>query len=72
LIPPLLEIAQLDQDPVELRAGLERRLKREYHNLVTDLRAADDHDLASEILAEAIQSFPQDPELQKLLLPASD
>jgi hypothetical protein len=72
LIPPLLELAQLKQDPKELRSALEARLKQQYRELVSDLRASENDELAAEILAEAIESFPLDRQLQELRLPTSD
>ena len=66
LIPGVLEIARIDQPPAKFSQQADRWLRREYANLVQDMREADRHALADELLKEALSDFPGDAELSKL------
>lgn len=64
LMPPLFELAQIEQTPEELKANLKTRLESDLVSLIEDVRADDDDQLADLILEEAIQ---MDPTLENLL-----
>jgi hypothetical protein len=66
LLPPLFEIAQAPQSAAELQARLESRLQADYAALIDDLRDSDRDALASEILAEALQDYPENQTLRNL------
>jgi hypothetical protein len=66
LMPSLLELAQRKQSPGQLQTAIDQRLKRNYRSLVRDMQAADRGQLARQLLAEARQDFPDDPELARL------
>jgi hypothetical protein len=72
LMPPLFEIAQIEQTPSELQASLQARLKRDLGELVVDLRSAERNELADQILDEAIQEYPDHEPLRKLRDSKSD
>jgi len=66
LMPPLLELAQFDRTPAELAATVDASLRREYGELVRDMQAANRDALAQELLREALQDYPDDPQLNRL------
>lgn len=66
VIPPLFEIAQLEQTPSELEAALNARLKKDLALLIQDLRSAGRNELADQILAEALRDYPGEENLLRL------
>src|SRR6056297_1818481 len=66
LMPPIFELAQQGDSAAQLQQRIDRRLQREYRELILDMRAADRSTLADQLLTEALQDYPQDPSLQKL------
>lgn len=72
LLPPLFEIAQIEQTPSELQANLQARLRKDFATLVRDLRSTQRDQLAELILDEAIADFPDDENLVKLRAPNAD
>lgn len=74
LLPPLFEIAQSEPSAAELQNQLNSRLQQDYAGLIQDLRDSDRGGLADEILAEALQDYPDSKLLRNLQSsdPASD
>ena len=66
LLPPLFEIAQVPQSAVELQARLESRLQADYAALIEDLRESNRNALADDILAEALEDYPENQTLRNL------
>lgn len=72
LMPPIFEIAQIEQTPSDLQAQVEARLKSDLALLIQDLRSAGRTELADQILAEALQDYPSDENLLKLRSSTTD
>ncbi|MGI9473148.1 MAG: hypothetical protein ACR2NZ_16520 [Rubripirellula sp.] len=67
LLPSIFELAQLDpHSPQQLQDSIDEYLRREYALLIEDMRSADRDDLADQLLAEALQDYPDDPGLVQL------
>ena len=68
LMPQLFELAQVDQTPPQLQQRIDDLLRAQYRSLILDMQAADRPELAQQLMAEAIQDYPQDAELKNLRL----
>ena len=69
MIPELLQLARNlpgDDNAAKLSAEMDRWLISQYVGLVDDLRAADRHLLAGEMLTEALSDYPDSQELAQL------
>ena len=66
LLPPLFEIAQSQQPAADLQIQLDARLQQDYLGLIRDLRDNGRDQLADQILAEALQDYPDNEALRNL------
>ena len=60
LMPALFEQAQRHQSPSELQEAIDRYLRREYRELILEMRAAGRDELADQLLLEAKEDYPDD------------
>ncbi|TWT82403.1 hypothetical protein CA13_38660 [Planctomycetes bacterium CA13] len=66
LMPPLFELAQLEQSTEAMTEKINQSLSSQYVDLIKDMRAADRTVLADGLLKEALKDFPNDADLRKL------
>jgi hypothetical protein len=72
LMPPLFELAQIEQSPDCLQENIDSHLKQQYRSLILDMKAADRSELAQQLLVEATRDYPEDTELGNLGLTPSE
>ncbi|PHQ35155.1 hypothetical protein [Rhodopirellula bahusiensis] len=66
LIPRLMELTRDVEDVATLKTTVADYLAEEYVSLIRDMRDAERHELADDLLAEALEESPDNPELQSL------
>ena len=66
LMPPLFALAIDSMDDVTLKTSIDEYLKKNYADLVVELRSAGREAFAEELLNEALIDFPDDQRLQAL------
>jgi hypothetical protein len=66
LIPELFSIAERTTAPQDLAAAIQSYLRTAYFELAEDLAAAGQPQMASELLEEASDDFPDDPRIEQL------
>jgi len=66
MMPPLFESAAACEDAERLQAQINESLRRQYRNVIADMRAVGRERLAAELAREAATDFPADVELTQL------
>lgn len=68
LMPRLFEISQADQSVAELKSNIDSYLIDQYSGLIKDMVAADRHQIAEQLVAEARADYPDAASWQSFLV----